>query len=306
MPRDIIIDTDPGVDDAVAILLALASPELDVLGLVAVCGNAPLAICERNARCLCALAGRTDVPVHAGCPAPMRRKLRTAPEIHGAGGLGGLRLPDPIAATREAHGVDFLIETTRRAPTGTVTWCALGPLTNIAGALTRAPELAARLGGLVIMGGAATVPGNVTPVAEFNFHVDPHAAAIVFASGAPTTMVPLDVTRHLRATRPRAARLRALGTRAGEAVGELLRPMPPSRRPHTLHDAAVIAWLIAPDLFRGRRSHVVIETHGALTTGMSVVDRRPGRARPANALVLENVDATGFYDLLTERLARLP
>ncbi len=193
MPRRIIIDTDPGIDDAVAILLALASPEIEVLGLVAVAGNLPLAVTERNTRAIVELAGRPEIPVYAGCPRPMGRPLLTAERVHGDTGLGGLALPPPAIAARPEHGVDFLIETLRQAAPGSITLCALGPLTNIAVALVMAPEIAAGIAELVLMGGAARVPGNVTPAAEFNIHVDPYAAALVFDSGLPITMVPLDV-----------------------------------------------------------------------------------------------------------------
>ncbi|HEX3882545.1 MAG TPA: nucleoside hydrolase [Stellaceae bacterium] len=306
MVQRIIIDTDPGIDDAIAILFALGSPELDVKALVAVAGNAPLAIVERNARALCELAERPGLPVFSGRDRPLRRPLGDAIAAHGEGGLGALRLPEPGIAAQPQDGVEFLVETARRAPPRTVTWCALGPLTNIAAALTEAPEIAANLANLVIMGGATREPGNMTPAAEFNFYVDPHAAAIVFESGAPIILVPLDVTRQLISTRPRLARLRALCNKAGAAVSALLRPVPPSRRAMTLHDACVIAWLVAPELFRGRRVNVAIETESALTLGMSVTDWRGVTGRPANAFVLERVDAAGFYALLTDRLARLP
>jgi len=306
MPRDIIIDTDPGIDDAVAILLALGSPELNVLGLVAVAGNLPLAVTEANARRLCALAGRPELPVYAGNAKPLKRELRLAVEAHGEGGLGLLPLPEPTARLRPEPGVDFLVDAVRRAPPQTITWCALGPLTNIAAALLRAPEIAGRLAGLVIMGGASRELGNVTPAAEFNFHVDPHAAAIVFASGAPITLVPLDVTRQLRSSHARVARLRRLGNRAGAAIAQLLRPVPPARHAMTLHDPCVIAWLLMPELFQGRPVNVAVETRGALTLGMSVVDWRGVSGRKPNALVLERVDVPGFYALLADRIARLP
>jgi purine nucleosidase len=305
MARPVIIDTDPGIDDAVAILLALGSPELDVRALVAVAGNAALPITERNARGLLELAERRDLPVFAGRDRPLRQPPRDAIVAHGEGGLGALHLSEPTAPLRPG-GVDFLIRSVREAPPGTVTWCALGPLTNIAAAFTEAPDIAANLRELVIMGGATRGPGNMTPAAEFNFHADPHAAAIVFESGARITLVPLEVTRQLLNTRPRLARLAALGNRAGQAVSTLLRPVPPARRPMTLHDPCVTAWLIAPELFRGRRVNVAVETESPLTIGMSVTDWRGVTGRPANALVLERVDAAGFYDLLTDRLARLP
>jgi purine nucleosidase len=305
MARAVIIDTDPGIDDAVAILLAAASPELDVTALIAVAGNAALPVTERNARALLELAERRDLPVFSGRNRPLRQPPTDAIAAHGEGGLGALDLPEPTIPLRPG-GVDLLIRSVREAPPATVTWCALGPLTDIAAAFMEAPEIAANLRELVIMGGATRSPGNVTPAAEFNIHVDPHAAAIVFDSGAPITLVPLEVTRQLVNTRPRLGRLGALGNRAGTAVSTLLRPVPPARRPMTLHDPCVIAWLIAPELFRGRRVNVAIETESALTVGMSVTDWRGVTGRPANALVLERVDAPRFYDLLTERLARLP
>ena len=223
MVRRIIIDTDPGIDDAVAILLALAAAEeLEVLGIVAVAGNLPLAQTERNARRVCELAGRAEIPVYAGCARPMLRPLATAEHIHGETARDRLLLPEPTMALQTQHGVDFLIETLRAAETGTITVCALGPLTNIAMALIKAPEVAGKIGELVIMGGACFELGNVTPAAEFNIHVDPHAAAIVLDSGIPITMMPLDVTHQLLTTAPRLAALRALDNRCGRAVAALL------------------------------------------------------------------------------------
>src|SRR3981189_1393743 len=193
MPRPIIIDTDPGTDDAVAILLALAAPELEVLGLVAVAGNLPLRLTERNARAILELAGQPEIPVHAGCPRFMSPGHTTAEHAHGDGGLGQLELPPPRAALRRKHGVDFLIETLRGVPPRSITVCALGPLTNIATALVKAPEIAGQMAELVVMGGASHALGNMTPAAEFNMHADPSAAALVFDSGAPITMIPLDL-----------------------------------------------------------------------------------------------------------------
>src|SRR5437588_4550144 len=205
MPRPIIIDTDPGIDDAVAILLALASPELEVLGLVAVAGNLPLAATARNALSIVELAGRPELPVYAGCPRPLGRKLIDVESAHGAGGLGDLVLPPPVAILRPGHGILYLIDRLRRAEPNSVTLCALGPLTNIAMALVAAPDIAAGVAELVLMGGASHGQGNVTAVAEFNIHADPHAAALVFDSGLPITMVPLDVTEAVRSTPERIA-----------------------------------------------------------------------------------------------------
>jgi purine nucleosidase len=313
MPRQIIIDTDPGLDDAVAILLALAAAdELDVLGIVAVAGNLPLALTERNARRVCELAGRLDVAVYAGCAQPMLRPLATAERLHGETSRDRLLLSEPTMALRAQHGVDALIETLHSAEAGTVTVCALGPLTNIAMALVKAPEIASRIRELVVMGGAGFELGNVTPAAEFNIHVDPHAAAIVIDSGIPITMIPLDVTHQLLSTPPRIAALRALGNRCGPAVAALLDSFEINRRAKfgsrgmALHDPSVIAYLLRPNLYDGREVNVAIEAQSALTMGMTVVDWWGVTGRKANVRFINSVDANGFYDLLTEKLARLP
>ena len=301
--RRIIIDTDPGIDDAVAILLALASPELAVEGIVAVAGNVPLAVTEANARVICELAGRRDIPVYSGCSRPITRSPITAEHFHGASGLGRLVLPTPTIAPRAEHGVDFTIDTLRRAPPKSIVWCALGPLTNVALALVKAPDIVAGVRELVLMGGASRALGNTTPAAEFNIHADPHAARIVFESGLPITMVPLDLTHQVRSTAPRIASIRALGTPVGDAVADLLTPT--KAAPDALHDPCVIAYLLAPALFVGGRVNVAVECESALTLGMTVVDWRGVSGRPANANVLHGVDANGVYALLTERLRRL-
>ncbi|HZK88917.1 MAG TPA: nucleoside hydrolase [Stellaceae bacterium] len=301
--RRIIIDTDPGIDDAVAILLALASPELEIAGIVAVAGNTPLRVTEANARAICELAGRSDVAVYAGCSRPLARQPITAERVHGDSGLGTLILPVPKMAPRPGHGVDFTIDLLRAAPPASVAWCALGPLTDVAMALVKAPDIAAGVGELVLMGGASRALGNVTPAAEFNIHADPHAARIVFDSGLPITMVPLDVTHQVRSTADRIGRIRALSTPVAAAVAELLSPS--GDQPYALHDPCVIAYLLAPGLFAGSRANVAIECESALTLGMTVVDWRGVSGRPANANVLHTVEAEGFYALLTERLGRL-
>jgi purine nucleosidase len=300
----IIIDTDPGIDDAVAILLALGSPELAVAGIVAVAGNVPLAATERNARAICELAGRRDIGVYAGCSVPMTRAPITAEHFHGEDGLGSLALPAPSTALRPQHGVDFTVELLRASPAGSVTWCALGPLTNVAMALIKAPDIVAGVRELVLMGGASRALGNVTPAAEFNIHADPHAAEIVFDSGVPITMVPLDVTHQVRSTRDRVERIAAIHSPVAMAVAELL--WPTGDTPDALHDPCVIAYLLAPELFAGSRVNVAIECESPLTLGMTVVDWRGVSGRPANANVLDTADADGVYALLTERIATYP
>lgn len=311
-PRRIIIDTDPGQDDAVAILLALASPEeIEVLGITAVAGNVPLPLTARNARITCELAGRPDIRVFAGCDRPLERPLVTAEHVHGRTGLDGPELPEPRMALEEAHAVDFIVETLRREPAGTVTLCPLGPLTNIATAFRRAPDIVERVAEIVLMGGAYFEVGNITPAAEFNIHVDPQAAEIVFKSGVPLTVMPLDVTHKALVTTARNDAFRALGTPVGQAVAQMTDFFERFDRKKygsdgaPLHDPCVTAWLIRPELFSGRHINVEIETGSELTMGMTVADWWGVTDRAPNATFMGDVDADGFFALLTERLARL-
>ncbi|MGC9418853.1 MAG: nucleoside hydrolase [Rhodovulum sp.] len=310
MPRKIIIDTDPGQDDAVAILLALASPdELDVLGITAVAGNVPLALTQKNARIVCELAGRTDVPVFAGCEKPLKRTLVTAEHVHGKTGLDGPALPNPTMALQETHAVEFLVETLRCEPEGSVTLCPLGPLTNIATAMNAAPEIVPRIAEIVLMGGAYFEVGNITPAAEFNIHVDPEAAEIVFGSGVPLVVMPLDVTHKALVTRPRNDAFRALGNRVGVAVAEMtdfferFDKAKYGSEGAPLHDPCVTAYLLRPELFSGRHINVEIETAGRFTAGMTVADWWGVSGRIPNATFIGDLDADGFFALLTERLA---
>jgi purine nucleosidase len=313
MRRKIIIDTDPGIDDAVAILLALAAAdELEVLGIVAVAGNLPLELTLCHARQICELAGRPDIAVYAGCARPLLRPLTTAAAVHGDALGDRLGLPQPAMPLQARHGVDFIIDRLREAEPGLITLAALGPLTDIAMALVKAPEIASRIGEIVIMGGAGFEIGNVTPAAEFNIHVDPHAAAVVLGSGAPLTMVPLDVTHRLLTTPRRLAALRPLPNRCGPLVATLLAGFEAARTPRfgerglALHDPCVVAYLLAPDLFGGREVNVMVETQSPLTSGMTVVDWWGVTGRQANANFLKAVDADRVYQLLFQQLARLP
>jgi purine nucleosidase len=311
MARKIIIDTDPGQDDAVAILLALSSPELDVLGIVAVAGNVPLALTQKNARKICELAGRADQKVYAGAAQPLKRSLVTAEHVHGKTGLDGPDLPEPQMPLQAQNGVDFIIETIMASKDGEITLCPLGPLTNIALALAQEPRIAPKVREIVLMGGGFFEGGNVTPAAEFNIYVDPEAAKAVFSSGIPIVMHPLDVTHKALTTRVRVERFRALGTRAGKAVAQLLdfferfdeKKYGTDGGP--LHDPNVIAYLLRPELYAGRRCNVEIETFSELTLGMTVVDWWGVSGRTANALVIRDVDHEGFFALLTERIGLL-
>ena len=211
MTRPIIIDTDPGQDDAVAILLALASSEFEILGITCVAGNVPLDLTQVNARKIVDLSGRKDVRVFAGCDKPLDRPLVTAEHVHGRTGLDGPDLPTPVTPLDDKHAVDFIIETLR-ARSG-VTLCPLGPLTNIATALDRAPDIAEHIRDIVLMGGGYFEQGNITPAAEFNIFVDPTAADIVARAGIPLTIIPLDCTHQALTTAPRVAAFRALGNK---------------------------------------------------------------------------------------------
>ncbi|MBU2941647.1 nucleoside hydrolase [Shimia thalassica] len=311
-PRKIIIDTDPGQDDAVAILLALASPdEIDVVGITAVAGNVPLPLTQKNARIVCELAGKPDIKVFAGCDRPLGRDLVTAEHVHGKSGLDGPDLPDPTMPLQDQHAVDFIIETLRAHPPKTITLCPLGPLTNVAMAFEKAPDIVDRVQEIVLMGGAYFEVGNITPAAEFNIYVDPQAAHIVFSAGAPIVVMPLDVTHKALVTQPRNDAFRALGTPVGIAVAEMTdfferfdkEKYGSSGAP--LHDPCVTSYLLRPDLFQGRNVNVMIETRSELTLGMTVADWWGVTDRAPNALFIGDVDADGFFDLLTERLGRL-
>ena len=309
--RKIIIDTDPGQDDALAILLALASPELDVLGITTVAGNVPLHLTQKNARKVCELAGKPQTPVYAGASRPMVRPLVTAEHVHGRTGLDGPDLPEPVMPLQSQHAVDFILQTLQSQPAGEITLCTLGPLTNVALALQRAPEIASRIRQIVMMGGGFFEGGNITPAAEFNIYVDPHAADVVFRSGVPLVLMPLDVTHQVLTTRKRVDAIGALGTPVAKACVELLEfferydEQKYGSDGGPLHDPCVIAYLLQPELFQGRDCNVVVETGSELTMGMTVVDWWAVSGRPANAKVMRTVDADGFFSLLTARLKTL-
>lgn len=312
MALPIIIDTDPGQDDCIAILLALASPELQVLGLTTVAGNVAAAQTARNALRVCALAKRRDLPVFAGCERPLLNQPYHAPQIHGESGLDGAHLPEPKAKLQPRHAVDWLVETlmSRDEPTTVV---AVAPLTNIAMALRREPRIADRIARLVIMGGALRVGGNMTPAAEFNVFVDPHAAAIVFDSDIEIALFPLDVTWKVRMRYEHVERLRASKGAAAHAVADLMdfylgtEAMARSSRDQgaPLHDACTIAWLIDPTLFRGSRVAIRVETASPLTLGQTLPDWRSLWDHPANVEAFEDADAPRILDLLIDRLRRL-
>ena len=312
MPRPIIIDTDPSPDDAVAILVALASPEeLEVLAVTTVAGNVPVNLTSRNARKALELARRTETPVYAGAVAPLLRPLVTAEEVHGKTGFDGYDLPDPVTPLAEGFAPDAIVDLVMSRSRGEVTLCCLAPLTNIALAMAKEPRLAGHLKEIVMMGGAFSEGGNITPAAEFNIYVDPEAAARVLGSGTPITMIPLDCTHQALTTGPRLEKLRSIGTPVAEAFYHLLRfnKLFDERKygweGGPLHDATVVAYLLAPEIFSGRRVNIEVECSSALTLGMTVVDWWDVTGKKPNVLFLRNVNADAYFDLVIGRMARL-
>lgn len=310
--RNIIIDTDPGQDDAAAIMMAFGSPdEINLLGITTVAGNVPLSLTTRNARIICEISNRRDVKIYAGCDRPIKRALVTAEHVHGKTGLDGPVVDEPTMPIESQNAVDFIIETVRNAPSGTITLCTLGPLTNIAAAFLKAPDIQSRVEELVMMGGGYFEGGNITPAAEFNIYVDPDAADIVFRSGIRIVMIPLDLTHKILTYKRRVAAIRDIGTRPAVAMAEMLEFFERfdlekyGSDGGPLHDPNVLAYLIKPELYSGRMCNVAIETTSDLTMGMTVIDWWQVTKRPHNALVLRFVDDQGFFDLLTERLARI-
>jgi inosine-uridine nucleoside N-ribohydrolase len=301
----IAIDCDPGHDDAIAILLALASPELELVGVSTVAGNQTLDKTTRNALVTLEIAGRSDIPVASGAEAPLRRELRTAAHVHGETGLDGPELPEPSAQPVDAHAADFLAELIQPG----VVLVPTAPLTNLALMLERHPDVPDRLERIVWMGGAIG-EGNVTPAAEFNAFVDPEAAAAVFASGIPITMIGLDVTHKALFTREHAERLRGMG-RAGRFVAELsdffqaFHERSYGFGGSPIHDAMAVAHVIDPTLVTARHANVAVETRSELCDGRTVVDLRGVTGREPNADVGVDVDAERFLELLVSRIASL-
>lgn len=310
-PRPIILDCDPGHDDALALLLALARPEVRLLGVTTVAGNAPLPATTRNALAVLTLADRTDVPVAAGADRPLRRPLEVASVVHGPGGLEGAELPEPAMEPLDEPAVEFIARTVEASPVP-VTLVPTGPLTNIALFLACHRKLAAaKVGGICLMGGAIGA-GNWTPSAEFNIWVDPEAAAIVFESGLPITMIGLDVTHQAIMTLADADRLRGLGNRSGAVFADLLGYFARYHRERygwdgaPIHDAVAVAHVLGLGLVETRRGRVDVETAGELTRGRTVVDFEARTGRPPNAEVGIALDRRRFIELLIDAVRRFP
>ncbi len=312
MAEAIIIDTDPGHDDAFAILLALASPELDVLGLTTVGGNVPVRVTSANARRIVELAGWPELPVLAGSELPLLRPARHAAEVHGESGIDGHQWKPIARPLAPGHAVDWLVATLAARADRSTTIVAVGPLTNLGLALRRAPAIAVKLSRIVLMGGGFFEGGNMSPAAEFNILVDPEAAAIVFGAGVPVVAVPIDCTYRALTPESWIDDLQALGTEVGTACAGLMRffqkfgnaKYGTTTRP--LHDALAIGYVLWPELFSGRHCNVEIETASPLTLGMTVVDYWHITQRPRNCLWLRDCDAPEFYRRMLARLATLP
>lgn len=312
MTRKLIILTDPGQDQAAAILMILGQRQaFDVLGLVATAGNINLDHTIANCLKLMELAGRPEIPVFAGCPHPIIRPLVMAEHVHGPTGLDGPDLPQPKIAAQEKHGVDFIIDTVRAHP-GEITICSLSPVTNLAMALRKAPDIAGKIREVVAMLGAYFEVGNITPTAEFNCYVDPEAADIVLKAGIKTTLLPLDVTHKMRSTPERLGAMRALGNRCGVATAEMLEFSEAFDLKKygwdgaPLHGPCVPAFILAPEMFSGRQINVSVELNGTLTSGMTVADWWQITDRPKNVFYVADGDPVAYYDLLLKSLENLP
>lgn len=308
-PRALIIDCDPGVDDAVALLLAFASPEFDLLAITTVGGNVPAEKTARNARILRQIAGREDVPVFVGAERPLAREPAGAGEFHGAEGLGDLAPFEPDAPTAEGTSAEAIVRAVMSRPAGAVDVAVLGPMTNLALAMRAEPALAARLGRVAVMGGARSEGGNITASAEFNVWADPDAAAEVLASGCKVTMMGLDATHQVRATEDRIRAIEAGGTPSAQAAASMLRFSQRVEREIVgwdappLHDPCPVAWLLKPELFTLAPCRIAVETRSDLTRGHTAVEFRVDPAA-ANHVWATRADADGVFALIAERLGR--
>lgn len=310
MVTSIILDCDPGHDDAVAIMLALGSPALNLVGITTVGGNQTLEKVTRNAQAMLAVCGREDVPVYMGSPRPLVHKMEIAPQIHGESGLDGVELPVPKAVVQSQRGAQFIVEKVMAEPAGSLTLVATGPLTNIALAARLEPAIVARVKEVVLMGGGYN-EGNWTPAAEFNIWVDPEAARIVFEESWLVTMVGLDLTHQALVTPEFEARIKALHTPAADFFCDLMVFFRDSNRTlfgfedPPMHDPCAVAYAINPEVFSVRRAPVQIETHGEFTMGMTVADFRMPAPPQCTTQVAVELNHKIFWDLLADSVAQL-
>lgn len=312
LKKKIIIDTDPGQDDAVAILLALASPEIEVLGITCVAGNVELDLTTINALKICELAGKPETLVFAGAEKPFDRDLVTAKHVHGKTGLDGVDLPIPQMEIAKAHAVDFIIDSLISAEKNEISLCALGPLTNIALAISKEPKILPKINQIVLMGGGFFEGGNITPAAEFNIFVDPEAASLVLNSGVKIVMIPLDVTHKVLATKDFIQKCSELGSKTGSAVAGLLNffgrydSEKYGSDGAPLHDPNVIMYLLRPNYYKGRIINVQVELKSELTLGMTVADWWQITNQRKNVLFIREAQVCAVLDLMVLRLSTLP
>ncbi len=309
--KPIIIDCDPGKDDAIALFLALACPQqLNILGITTVSGNVPLALTYRNARLICEIAQCSEIPVFAGAKLPLKRALVTAENVHGSSGLEGIEIHQPKAAKLKQNAHDFICKTLAASADNEITLVATGPLTNIALMINKAPQLVGKIKEIVLMGGAFREGGNLSPSAEFNMAVDPHAAEIVFNCKRPLTVMGLDVTHQVRANKARRENIRKIKNKVAQSTANLLdySHMGVNNRYAELgapvHDPCTIAYLLEPELFRGVECNLSVETESPLTMGHTAVDYWGVTGKAKNITWMESVNADGFFALLTESLNR--
>jgi inosine-uridine nucleoside N-ribohydrolase len=310
--KRVIIDTDPGIDDAAAILLALASPELTVEAVTTVYGNGAIDACTRNALIILETAGRGDIPVYQGVAKPLLGAPHYAHQIHGHDALGGVGLPHPQGRPQATHAVRELVDRVMAEP-GAITLIALGPLTNVALALSLEPRMAGALAELIVMGGAVLTHGNATEVASANLYNDPEAAAIVYQAGAPLVQVGLDVCQAIIVSEEQLARLRQAHTPTTALLARITprlissyveRGLRPPGAGVQYNDVAAMAYAISPALFDVREYHVRIATHDELTRGQTVADVANRWRRPPNAKVPMGVDAARLTEMFTTRVSR--
>ncbi|MBL8676717.1 MAG: nucleoside hydrolase [Alphaproteobacteria bacterium] len=313
----LIMDCDPGLDDDIGILFALASPEeIDLLGITTVVGNCPIEQAQQNARRICELAGRPDVKIFKGCPRTLFSSNfqttftdYTGTDIHGETGLGGCKLPHPTIPLQSQDAVNYLIDTLLSA-SSKITIAASGSLTNLACAFIMEPCIKDKIEKIVVMGGSIGI-GNISPAAEYNFYMDPQAAYVIFKSGVPLVMIGLDTTRKTQTSEKWLSEIEAMGTPVAQAVIDMLsfyhRPdafLEPGVTGGVLHDPNIIAYLLKPELYKGREVHVEIDISSTILAGRSTVDWHGKLDRKATSFVVNDVNVDGFFDLLTERLKR--
>ena len=310
--KKIILDCDPGQDDAVALALAMAAKdEIEILGVTTVAGNVPLNLTQRNARIMCEMCHRPDVKVYAGAEKPMAQELVTAEHVHGKSGLDGIEIYEPSHSLEEKHAIDFIIESCLVAELNSLILVPTGPLTNIGLAIDREPDILPKIKEIVLMGGARKEAGNITPSAEFNIYVDPEAAKLVLQCGRPIVMMSLDVTHQVLTTQKRVDTIRNLDSSVGEGIAALIEfyERYDEEKYHLdgapLHDPCTVAYLLKPELFKFKNVNVEIETGGAFTRGTTVVDYWEVTDRIPNVQWAYEVNDEGFFDLLNQYLSKI-